>query len=129
MKATEYIGQRVLVRIDRPLGSAHPKFGFSYAVNYGFIPGTTSGDGEELDAYVLGIASPLEEFVGECIAVIERKAERDDKLIVVPAGVRFSEEEIRSLVSFQEKYFESVILLSPEAPNQTLQPTAATGRG
>jgi inorganic pyrophosphatase len=129
MKSTAYLGQKVVVRIDRPLGSAHPKFGFSYPVNYGFIPGTVSGDGEELDAYVLGVPGPLEEFVGECIAVVERKTERDDKLIVVPVGVQFSKEEIRHEVAFQEKYFDSVIILNREEPNQSLQPTARSGRG
>ncbi len=49
----EYIGKKVTVEMDRPLGTKHPKHGFIYEVNYGFIPGTVSGDGEELDAYVL----------------------------------------------------------------------------
>jgi inorganic pyrophosphatase len=114
---TAYIGQRTDVRIDRPLGSAHPKFGFRYLVNYGFIPGTVSGDGEELDAYVLGVSEPLEKFSGECIAVIKRKSESDDKLIVVPVGVRYSEDEIRRQVLFQEQYFESSIFMKPEEPN------------
>ena len=48
--------------MDRPLGTKHPKHGFVYEVNYGYIPNTVSGDGEELDAYVLGIDKPLKEF-------------------------------------------------------------------
>ena len=56
--------------MDRPLGSAHPKHGFLYPVNYGFVPGTISGDGEELDAYVLGEHNPLDEFTGRVIAII-----------------------------------------------------------
>ena len=54
MENTNYLGKEVVVKMDRPLGSKHPKHGFIYTVNYGFIPGTISGDGEELDAYVLG---------------------------------------------------------------------------
>jgi len=33
-----------------------------YCVNYGYIPETTAPDGEEIDAYVLGVFDPIEEF-------------------------------------------------------------------
>ena len=36
----EYIGKKVLIEIDRPLGSRHPKHNFMYMVNYGFVPNT-----------------------------------------------------------------------------------------
>ncbi len=48
-----------MLKIDRPLGSKHPQYGFIYPVNYGFIPNTISGDGEELDCYILGVSEPL----------------------------------------------------------------------
>lgn len=35
-----FIGQKVNVIVDRPLGSKHPKHGFTYEVNYGYIPNT-----------------------------------------------------------------------------------------
>ncbi len=53
MENTNYLGKEVVVKMDRPLGSKHPKHGFIYTVNYGFIPGTISGDGEELDLMCL----------------------------------------------------------------------------
>lgn len=52
--ARTYLGKRVEIQIDRPLGSAHPRYGFTYPINYGFVPGTTAPDGAELDAYFLG---------------------------------------------------------------------------
>lgn len=52
----KYIGQKVTVTVDRKMGSKHPKWGFIYPNNYGYIPNTVSGDGEELDAYILGEA-------------------------------------------------------------------------
>ena len=64
MKSKDYLGKIVNVTMDRPLGSKHPKHGFIYPVNYGYIPNTISGDGEELDAYVLGVHEPLETFEG-----------------------------------------------------------------
>jgi len=54
--ATRYLGQFVQVKIDRPLGTKHPRHGFWYCLNYGFIPGTAAPDGEELDAYAYAYA-------------------------------------------------------------------------
>lgn len=67
-----YIGKIVKAKTDRPLGSSHPKHGFIYPVNYGYIPNTVSGDGEELDAYILETNLPLSDFEGKCIAIIHR---------------------------------------------------------
>lgn len=105
-----YIGQKVEVEMDRPLGSKHPKHGFIYTCNYGFIPDTMSGDGEELDAYVLGVHEPLEKFSGRVIAILHRLDDDDDKLIVVPDGMQYSDDQIRALTEFQEKWFLSEII-------------------
>jgi inorganic pyrophosphatase len=105
-----FIGQKVNVVIDRPLGSKHPKHGFTYEVNYGYIPNTKSADGEELDAYVLGVDKPITEIKGVCVAVIRRTDDDDDKLIVTPNGEDFSDIEIEKLTQFQEKWFKHVIL-------------------
>ncbi len=105
-----YIGKTVTVKMDRPLGSKHPKHGFIYPVNYGYIPNTVSGDGEELDAYVLGEHKPLDEFVGVVVAIIHRTNDNDDKLVVMTEGRNYSDEQIRALTEFQEQYFESEIL-------------------
>ncbi|MBR4110282.1 MAG: NUDIX domain-containing protein [Clostridia bacterium] len=105
----DYIGKTVKVKIDRPLNSNHPKHGFKYPVNYGYIENTVSGDGEELECYVLGIDEPIEEFEGECIAVIYRIND-DDKLIVVKNGQNYTDDEIRSKTDFQEQFFVSEII-------------------
>ena len=106
----KYIGKIVEVIMDRPLGSKHPKHGFIYPVNYGYIPGTISGDGEELDAYVLGEHDPLEKFTGRVVAIIHRTNDDDDKLVVMKDGRNYTDEQIRALTEFQEQWFESVIL-------------------
>jgi len=110
----KYIGQVVKVKIDRPKGSKHPKYGFEYPVNYGFMPFTESGDGEELDAYVLHVDDSVDEFVGRCIGVIHRKNEDDDKLIVVPDGVDLTDEEIEKDTEFQEKWFRHILVRNPK---------------
>lgn len=104
-----YLGKTVKVVMDRPLGSKHPKHGFTYEVNYGYVPGTISGDGEELDVYVLGENKPLKEFEGKVIACIHRLNDNDDKLIVTD-GSNYSDDEIRKFTNFQEKFFKSEIL-------------------
>ena len=109
-KATNFIGQTVEVEMDRPLGTRHPKHNFMYPVNYGYVPGTVSGDGEELDAYVLGVFEPLSNYIGKCIAVIHRINDDDDKLVVVPETKNYTDEEIRVLTEFQERFFESEII-------------------
>jgi inorganic pyrophosphatase len=107
--ARRYLRQPVLVHIDRPLGSRHPEHGFVYEVNYGYVPGTLAADGEPLDAYVLGVSEPVQEFAGYCIAYIHRLDDDDDKLVVVPRGVEYTDEEILGRVEFQERFFRAVV--------------------
>ena len=88
----------------------HPKYDYIYNVNYGYVPNTISGDNEELDCCILGIDEPILEFEGKCIAVIYRLNDDDDKLIIVPDGKNYSDQEIKEIIHFQEKYFESEVI-------------------
>ncbi len=106
----DYLGKEVSIKIDRQLGSKHPKHGFMYMLNYGFIPNTISGDGEELDCYLLGEFEPVSESKGKVIAIIHRTNDDDDKLIVSKNGKEYSDAAIRALTEFQEQYFESIII-------------------
>lgn len=70
-----------------------------------------SGDGEEIDAYVLKVDKPMEDFTGKCVAIIHRLNDDDDKLIIISENIEnISDDEIRKATNFQEKFFESVIL-------------------
>lgn len=110
MDSKEYLGKNVKVEIDRPFGSKHPKHDFIYPVNYGYIPNTISGDGEELDAYVLGEFSPLTTFTGVVKAIIHRTNDDDDKLVVMSADKNYNDDQIRALTEFQERFFASEII-------------------
>lgn len=114
MNTREFLGKEVEVVMDRPLGSKHPKHGFVYPVNYGYIPNTISGDGEELDAYVLGEYSPLKTFKGVVKAIIHRTNDDDDKLVVMAKDKNYTDDQIRALTEFQERFFESKILRERE---------------
>lgn len=109
VNARDYLGKIVNVKVDRKLGSRHPKHGFMYMLNYGYIPNTISGDGEELDAYLLGVYEPVDEFEGKVIAIIHRINDDDDKLIVINKDKNYSDDAIKALTEFQEQYFESII--------------------
>lgn len=107
---TDYIGQIVPVKIDRQFGSRHPKFDYTYPLNYGYVPLTVSGDGEELDAYVLRENTPLQEYIGRCVGVIHRTDDDDDKLVIAPLNATaVTDEEIESSTAFQEKWFKHVL--------------------
>lgn len=112
-----FIGATVNVRVDRPMGSRHPKYDFVYPVNYGHLPDTEAPDRGEIDVYVLGVDSPIEgEFTGKAIAVIHRSDDNDDKLVVVPEDhPGLTDAQIRELTDFQEQYYSSVIMrIQPE---------------
>lgn len=108
--STDFLDKTVTVKIDRPMGSKHPKHEFIYPINYGYVPDTVSGDSEDLDCYILGIYEPLETFTGTCIAIIHRTNDDDDKLIIVPEGTMFTNDEIKALTAFQERFFKSEII-------------------
>lgn len=110
MNTKDYLNKTVTVKIDHPMGSHHPKHGFIYPINYGFIPDTISGDGEELDAYLLGVFEPVETYTGKVIAIIHRTNDDDDKLIIAPEDKTYTPDQIRALTEFQERFFKSEII-------------------
>ena len=107
------IGKIVKVLVDRPMGSYHPEHkDIYYPVNYGYIPGILAADGEEQDAYILGMNEPVKEFTGRVIAVVHRMDDVEDKWVVAPENTYFTKEEIMEQVAFQEKYFQTEIYLA-----------------
>ena len=104
----DHIGKQVHVVIDRPIGYRHGNT--VYPVNYGYIPGIFAGDGEEQDAYILGIKEPITEFDGQVVAAIHRKNDCEDKLVVAPIGSVYHQGQIAEAVHFQEQYFDVSII-------------------
>ena len=106
------IGEIVKVKVDRPLGSYHPEHkDMYYSINYGYIEGVFASDGEEQDAYIIGVDEPVKEFVGKIVAVIHRKDDVEEKWVVAPHELYISKEQIWDKVMFTEQYFDSEIIM------------------
>ena len=110
-KLLNYKNQKIKVKVDRKLGDKHPEYGYIYSLNYGYIPNTESEDGEEIDVYILGEFDPLEEFEGVCRAIIYRVDDIENKLIVTAEDKKYSIDQIKALVEFQERFFKTEIIM------------------
>lgn len=116
----DVIGQVVRGKIDRPMGSCHPRHkDMFYPVNYGYVSGVKGGDGAEQDIYLLGENSAVTEYTGKVIAVYHRYNDNETKWIVVPCdedgAVRKdadlpSDDEIYAQIAFQEQFFSGVLV-------------------
>lgn len=104
------LGDIVSIKMDRPIGAVHPKHpDLIYPINYGYVPGLIAPDGEEQDAYVLGVEEPLTEFTGRLIAVIHRFDDVEEKWVLAPEGMSFTKEQIVEMTRFQEQYYHSEV--------------------
>ena len=112
LRVDSVVGNIVTVTVDRPLGSYHPEHkDMYYPINYGYVEGVMAPDGEEQDAYILGVDEVVEKFTGKIIAVVHRNDDVEEKWIVAPEGMTFTKEEIREQLHFQEQYFDSKIMM------------------
>lgn len=107
------IGSIVKVTVDRPMGSYHPVHkNLYYPINYGYVKGIMAQDGEEQDAYVIGVDVPVMEYTGKVVAVIHRNDDVEEKWVVCPKDRIFTKEEIGEQVRFQEQFFDSAVIMS-----------------
>ena len=105
------IGRHVHGKIDRPIGSHHPRHAeMIYPINYGYVEGILAEDGAEQDIYLLGVDVPVNEFEGRVIAVYRRYDDVEDKWIVSAYGEDYPDEVILKQIAFQEQYFHGELL-------------------
>lgn len=106
------IGKIVTVTVDRAMGTYHPEYpDMYYPINYGYIKGIIAPDGEEQDAYILGIDNPVKTFTGKIIAIIRRNDDIEEKWVVAPEESSFSKEDIIEKTFFQEQYYDSYVIM------------------
>lgn len=106
------LGDTVTVTVDRPLGSYHPEHkDMYYPINYGYIEGVIAADGEEQDAYILGVDEPVKTYTGEVIGIVHRDDDVETKLVVAPQDSSYTSEQVMSRINFTEKYYKSHLVM------------------
>jgi inorganic pyrophosphatase len=81
--------------IDRPKGKPHPRYPeVIYPLDYGYLEGTTSGDGEGIDIW-LGSLESERRIVGAVVTLDTLKYDLEVKLLI-----NCSEEEIQIIMNF-----------------------------
>ncbi|MDO5293426.1 MAG: DUF6442 family protein [bacterium] len=120
-----YFGKKVTVNMDRPLGSKHPEFGFTYPINYGYIPDKKAADGEGINAYIVGEFEPLDTCEGYVIATVHEKNGLKDKLVVCKEKGKYVKEQVEAFIEFQERFFDSTVEMAEEHL-QLEEPTTLT---
>ena len=99
----------VTVYVDRPMGCVHKNI--VYKLNYGYIKDIIAPDYEYQDAYIIDINEPIKtSCVGKVIAIIHRKDDIEDKLVVAANNKDYSIEQIKELTNFQEQFFDSEVI-------------------
>jgi inorganic pyrophosphatase len=108
-----FLGTSVTVTVDRPIGSRHPDFAdLLYPINYGYLADTVAADGDPIDAYIVGVSKPIAAMHGVVVGLVLRADDNEDKLVVAPTGRRFSIAEIEQMVTFQEQFFDSHVVVA-----------------
>lgn len=106
-----YYGKLVQIAFDRPVGTRHEKNGnaWVYPINYGYLPGVLGGDGEELDVYLLGVYTPMNEpCLVKIVGAVFRSDDNEDKLLaVLPDAPIPNASDAAKEVDFQERYHAS----------------------
>ena len=106
------IGKSVTVTVDRPMGSFHPEHkDLYYPINYGYIKNIFANDGEEQDAYIIGVNEPVSNFTGKVVAVIKRFNDNEDKWVVAPSDFDATKEYIIEKTNFLEQFFNIEIIM------------------
>ena len=102
------------ITLDRPYRSPHPKHPeIIYPINYGYVNGTTSSDGDEVDVFVGHASNGL---VGLLMTTDYRRGDREIKLLY-----HCTPEEIylaNGFINFDRRLIEGTLVL--RHPMQTL---------
>ena len=72
-----------------------------YPINYGYVEGIMAPDGEEQDAYILGVDKAIDKFTGKIIAIVHRNDDVEEKWIVAPEGMTFTRQKSVSRFVFR----------------------------
>ncbi len=101
----ELLESRELI-IDRPKGTRHPKYSeVVYPLDYGYLKGTSAGDGNEIDVW--SGSDPSRRLVAVVCTVDTLKADAEVKLLV---GCTDEEMEIVESFHNDNNYMSAIVL-------------------
>jgi inorganic pyrophosphatase len=107
--ALETLAQTSAIKIDRPKGSTHPRYpDFLYPLDYGYLEGTTSGDGAGIDVWVGSL--PEKRLTALVCTVDLHKRESEIKLLL-----GCTPQEMQDVVAVHNSGTQSAILLERES--------------
>jgi inorganic pyrophosphatase len=93
------------LRIDRPRGSAHPRYPDTlYPLDYGELVGTRSGDGDPIDVWV----GSLPERRVSAVVVTLDLGKRDSEIKLL---IGCTSDEARIILAFQRGGLQSAVLV------------------
>jgi len=102
--ATLVSASRVVV--DRPRGSAHPHMpAVIYPLDYGYLEGTTSGDGQDIDVWVGSLTK--RDVTGVVCTVDANKRDAEVKILL-----GCSRSEMARVLSFHNQGGQTAILVA-----------------
>lgn len=91
--------------IDRPRGSAHPRYpDFIYPHDYGYLAGTRAGDGDGIDVWVGSLAGRV--VTGVVVTVDLHKRDAETKILL-----GCSPEEMRAIRAIHQDGDQSALLI------------------
>lgn len=105
--AWEALIRRNGITLDRPYRTAHPDYpDIIYPLDYGYVNGTTSTDGDEVDVFVGSAETGL---VGLILTTDHRRGDREAKLLYgcTPEEVYL----VNGFINFDRTKMEGVLVL------------------
>jgi len=99
--------------IDRPRGSAHPRFpDFVYRLDYGYLKGTSSMDGDGIDVWVGSGERKADAIM--CIVDLMKK----DSEIKILIGCTEAEKQIVYETHNESRYMKGMLIRRPNVPHK-----------
>lgn len=94
-----------VIKIDRPQGSAHPRYPErSYPLDYGYLDGTRSGDGDGIDVWLGNL--PEKHATAVIFAVDLEKRDGEIKILL-----GCTHEEMQRILAYHQVGAQSAVLL------------------
>ena len=105
MNELKFINQELNVIITNPIGSVNENNNYIYPLNYGYV----KDNNIMIKTYILGLYEKKNIYKGKCIAII-KKINNDNELIVTYKNKYYTDEEIETLISFNEENSNYIII-------------------